>query len=490
MPISLHLRRRFSRGTILLAAIPASVGALAVAANCSDGTPNQQAGAADAAPDGTFEASHSVVDASEAAVDAGETDGPFSVGRWELISGTPAHCSEIRISQDPSLLASRWVACASKRTGCRVLDTWWTKNEGLTVDAERHTDPVRLIGDKAYFLWRRTFPPAAISAKPFVAYVDVVEPLDGAPVFAIGQRFRYDAKDIPYQCFTDAIFGDYGVGFTMSFYNHDNPAAAFDDWMFGWAPWATPSKLTTRTLTVSALGLPHGAYFVEKTLGAKGMWLQTREPSTVTHFDFTTEKALQAQANLLSEMPSAVSGGATIFDARSPYAIASMKEDGSIERLVTPTAPQFVTAKALDRSMGPTLLWVESDPGTTGFYSNSTLWSAPLAANEAGIVRKKIAKLVDVKERGGAYGVANKGVFLSLIDANKALLTRLSDGMGWTIEAEPGDGFTQPVWVDDSDAFLESATLAPNGDPDPGRRHTVLRFARSALGAPSVPSGL
>lgn len=452
-----------------------------------------QGSATDASPETTSRDSSSdraPEDASEP-IDGGGAENPFSPGTWNLVPGVPAFCSEIRTAQDPSLLASKWTACSSGRAGCRVLDTWWTKHEGFTIDAERHTDPVRLIGDKAYFLWRRLFPPAAWNAKKYVAYVDVIEPLDGPPVFALGQRFRFGADGQPYQCFADAVFGDYGVGFTIAFFDRDAPDAGFDDWMFAWAPWSAPNAPTMRTLKISQIGgLTSGAYFVEKTLGAKGLWLQTRQPTTTTHFDFATQKAVQAKDNLLSETPSAIAGGATIFDVRSPFSIAAMKDDGTWERLVTPTTPQFVTAKTIDRSNGPALVWVESDNGTTGFYSNSTLWTAPLVANEAALVRRKVAKLNDVKERGGAYGVANKGVFLSLVGTSTALLTRLSDGMGWTIQAEPGDGFTQPVWVDDTDVFLEVAKLVPaSGEPDTAR-YTVLRIARSALGTPTVPSGL
>ena len=115
-------------------------------------------------------------------------------------------------------------------------------------------------------------------------------------------------------------------------------------------------------------------------------------------------------------------------------------------------------------------------------------WTAPLAADEASLVRRKVAKLNDVTMRGGARSPANKGVFLSIIGRNTALLTRLSDGMGWQIQAEPQTRFVDPVWVDDDDVFLQTADDSqPQFDmPVSG----MLRLSRATLGAPTVPSGL
>lgn len=69
------------------------------------------------------------------------------------------------------------------------------------------------------------------------------------------------------------------------------------------------------------------------------------------------------------------------------------------------------------------------------------------------------------------------------------MLTRLSDGMGWRIDAEAGEGFTQPVWVDDADVFLATAKIVPQIDRL-GDTSTVIRISRATLGPPTVPPGL
>lgn len=104
------------------------------------------------------------------------------------------------------------------------------------------------------------------------------------------------------------------------------------------------------------------------------------------------------------------------------------------------------------------------------------------------IARTKVAKIVDTLERGGARAIANRGVYLSLVGRNTALVTRLSDGMGWLVQGEPKERFVDPVWVDDNDVLIETAP-DPDGTKDVPST-SVLRIARSSLGAPTVPSGL
>ncbi len=129
-------------------------------------------------------------------------------------------------------------------------------------------------------------------------------------------------------------------------------------------------------------------------------------------------------------------------------------------------------------------MWVESDNGVE--YTSSTLWTAPFATSEAALVRRKVGKLEDSTFSGGARGVANKGVFLSMRARNEATITRLSDGAQWKVVGEPGERFTAPVWVDDDEAILQIAP-DPNGVRDDDT-YGVIRIKRSTLGAPTLPS--
>jgi hypothetical protein len=205
-------------------------------------------------------------------------------------------------------------------------------------------------------------------------------------------------------------------------------------------------------------------------------------------FDIATQKVIipSNPQRLPGESPRAVADGALVVDYTNPYSLDLLRKDGSYLQLVAPSAPQVVTSFALDRSNGDAIVWVESDNQAT--YTNSTMWTAPYTTSAASLARRKVALIAnDTLHLGGSAMVVNRGVALNLIGPSVALLTRLADGMSWTIAAEPGRPFVQPVWVDDSDVMLTTAdgTLKnyrayPSG---------IVRIARTSLGAPTVLPG-
>lgn len=425
-----------------------------------------------------------------------ETDGsldenPFP-GVWKPVPGSGSLCDYL-MAEDPASLKSKWLDCPSGRTGCRVLDTSWTKYPGNTVDAFRRSESVRLVGDKAYMRLRRYWPPSSPQASPYVAYVDLIEPIDGVPVLAIGSAPKwFDGK--PRVCPIEAFFGDYGVAFEA--WPRDRALGAnapVPETIFGWSPWGNPTSFVSKAVpradwAKNTPGTPFtttSIVFMPESMGADRIWLGAEYPTTSAFLDLNTQNARLMDTDVNTEMPIAVPGGAVVYDLRSPTAIMFVSDSGVPTRLVTPTSPQVVSFKALDRWSGNTLVWVESEQGAG--YVNSTLWAAPLVTSEAGLSRRKVAKLDDALERGGT-GVANKGTFLSLTGRNTALLTRLSDGAGWLIQGEAKHRFTSPVWVDDGDVFIETAP-DPDGQAD-WEPAGVLRLSRSTLGDPTVPSGL
>jgi hypothetical protein len=54
----------------------------------------------------------------------------------------------------------------------------------------------------------------------------------------------------------------------------------------------------------------------------------------------------------------------------------------------------------------------------------------------------------------------------------------------WLVQAEPGDTFVEPAWVDDASVWLMTAAHSP------GNVSGMVRFDRAKLGAPTVPSSL
>jgi hypothetical protein len=485
-------------------ALSAAGSALVALASCSDDTPAltdgsdagidtgvRKDGGPGAPPDAERDTGATATDAGKDALAA-----DIFVGKWRPLPGAPSYC-DIRVSEEPEKLASKWLPCPSGRQGCRKLDTSWTKYPpsapGVLVDVSKGPEPTRLIGDKAYFMIRRYWHSEVflLNNQP-IGYMYLLEPLDEAPALAIATGPIALVDEVsPRYCSVEVGYGDYGVAYDLTVRDPRNPPTqdnGSDEVVLGWAPWATLDSFTTKTVNVTDFGLGSKAgYFIEPALSEKSLWVSTRTPRSVGIFALDSQSARLLKGNLRSEYPTPAPGGAFVFDSStSAFAIAHAKDDGTFSRVVTPTSPQVVTWKALERSNNNALVWVESDNGLD--YTNSTLWTAPFATSEAALVRRKVAKLQDSTFSGGGGGVANHGVFLSLSGRNEATIVRLSDGMGWKVVGEPGERFTAPIWVDDNEAILQIAP-DPNGQVDTDS-YGIVRIARSTLGAPTVPSGL
>jgi hypothetical protein len=432
--------------------------------------------------------------------DPNALENPFQ-GQWDPIPNTPAFCKFFRAA-DPRALRSKWLPCASNRVGCRVLDTSWVKPRPGRRITHRSTEPGRIIGTTAYIRTRRIWPPPFVQMGPWYAYVDILEAVDGDPVIAIGAGPTW-INNTPRTCHIQLVTGDYGVGFAAYPYDPNSPPQdaslieAQTPHLLAWSPWSpavgsvAPTFATTKSVFGKDLGDPlvtNSIFLIHTAMNPNGLWFNTISPTTALFFNAADAKPTFAFQRTIMDQPLPIPGGAITLDASGAVAtIAHVSETtGAITRIVTPGSPHRVSFAMIDRSTTPfTLLWVESDFGNIN-YTNSVLWSSPLPSSEAGLVRRRIAKLADVEERGGAYAVANRGVVLSLIARDKALVTRQSDGLGWLITAEPNTRFTMPVWVDDKDVYIETSEVSPSGiDDDP---NGMLRIARDS-GPPTVASG-
>ncbi|MBX3210130.1 MAG: hypothetical protein KF764_34180 [Labilithrix sp.] len=409
------------------------------------------------------------------------------VGKWHALPGAPSFC-DVRVSDEPEKLASKWLPCPSGRAGCRKLDTSWTKHPpgapGWLVDVSKGPEPTRIVNGKAYFMIRRFWNSERWVLGNQIGYMYLLEPLDEAPVLAIASGPIALIDNEPCYCHGEVGYGDYGVSYDLG--TRDPRQAATqnngsDTVVLGWAPWPSLSTFTTKTVNVKDFGLGSKVgYFLEPALGENSIWFSTRAPRSVGIFELAPQSARLLSGNLSSEYPTPAPGGAFVFETSGPFAIAFAKDDGTYARVVTPTSPQVVTWKALDRSNGDALVWVESDTGLG--YQNATLWTAPFATSEASLVRRRVGKLEDSTSSGGGGGIANKGVFLSMSGRNEATITRLSDGAQWKVVGEPGERFTAPVWVDDQEAILQIAP-DPNGVRNDDT-YGIVRIARSTLGPP------
>jgi hypothetical protein len=223
-------------------------------------------------------------------------------------------------------------------------------------------------------------------------------------------------------------------------------------------------------------------------MGVDGSWIYMSfgAPTTAVALDLDHDSLVKATTKANIGDPRTVSDGAIV--ALAGAGIALMRPDGSVTPLITPAGQKVIGALGVDRAAGQQIAWVEANASGSG-CSNAVLWTTPYATSASGVTRRAVAVANDMLGRCGAGLVVNAGVVLTLIDLDKAQVTRLSDGMGWVISAEAGDVFSQPLWVDDNDVWLSTG---PASDTSGGvSDYTgIFRIARAGLGSPTVPSGL
>jgi hypothetical protein len=405
-------------------------------------------------------------------IDAGVN--PF-VGSWGSL-GAANTCS-VRLALEPakSIPPLTFAPCASGRAGCRKLVVnWWTTPPGLpgrrVLDFRRGTI-ARVINGTPYLLYSRVYPdPTEVNRDFLAAYISVLQPIDGAPIFAAGS--------LGFECGAWTTFGDYGIGLVTT--PHGLPAQ-----LLAWAPWSTPTTFASKAILTSQWGSNHAQ---SVAISAGQLYVETVDYFSVDVFDLATQTLLlpSTPTQLSASGPIPVPGGALVLDGNSPYHADILRPDATYASLISPTTPHQLTWAAVDRSLGNALVWVESDFGGAG-YVNPVLWTSPYASLSGNVARRKVAVIADALDRGGADMAVNAGVALTVVGETKALLTRLADGMSWSIAPEPGDAFISPVWVDDNELWIATGEA---GRVDYGA-HTegIFRLQRSSLGAPTVPRG-
>jgi hypothetical protein len=399
---------------------------------------------------------------------------PFGVGRWDPVPGL--NCG-ILLAADPnvSVPSFSWTPCRSGRPGCQRFDVNWPApiqgKMGFML-----WEAVRLVNGQPLMLDGRIY-----SNSPYApqASVFVVETLSGNRLFAMGQFI-----DAQTSCFGVETVGDRGLALALIHGILPN----IEYFMLS-SSWASPNALSFRRHALADFGLDLTKGVIQQGAIGKGrMFLELKNPASIAIYDPDQDLFVPTSPTLLGENPLAVSDGALAFAFNTSFGVNLVRPDGSWAEVLLPTGPppRRISSFGIDRSNAQQLAWVESDYGFS--WSNSVIWTSAYATSHAGLQPRKIAVLSDVRGAGGLYMVVNAGVALNLVDKNKALLTRLSDGMGWSITAEPGDAFTLPLWADDSEVWL---AIGDATDPSWQASFTgMARFARASLGAPSVPPGL
>jgi hypothetical protein len=161
--------------------------------------------------------------------------------------------------------------------------------------------------------------------------------------------------------------------------------------------------------------------------------------------------------------------------ATSPPVIAYVPPAGGYQplRRAAPGHQFFTLTVDHDTSA---IVWAEDDGN-----ENMTIWTSPAATTEAAMQPRRVAKLRFVSKIA-----ARNGVIAIKVNDNLARLIRLSDGLGWDLPKEDGLEFSTPLWLTEEAVWFLASRRYNGGFPF----NSGIRYARNALGPPTVPSGL
>ena len=397
-------------------------------------------------------------------------------GDWIIVPGSPPTCP-IYVAASPSKYIPRlaWAPCQSGRAGCLALAPDWTGATSARILDFVGTEPVRIVNGTPMLVYQRNVPHAS-SFTQYDAYIGVVQPLGGEPVFAIG-------TDRPASgCQFVSAIGDDGIAVVIQ-------APRVTDAFVGVAPWCAPEGLEVTRQDGAALGLSAGGFVQYFAYASSRVFLELRSPNTIDIFAprSNTVRSADGASRAYAGFPVGAPGGALVYDYTAPTGLGFVRADAGYEVLTKPAAGSQITAFSFDHSSS-ILVWAEAEASEGSGVLRTTLWSSSYPNATGRIVRRMVARLNDKSVAGGLNMVANAGMVLNVLDDAMALLTRVSDGQGWEVRPEAGTVFVRPVWVDDDEVWLSTATTSganPRAYPS-----GIVRVRRSELGSPTVPSGL
>ena len=388
-------------------------------------------------------------------------------GEWLPVPELPATCS-VRIAKDPKVSASRlpWKPCANARSGCEVFLADWG------VDSQWRFLPERL--DNAF----------EDAAGVHLTYRRYLAPDTGASQ-VVAQLLNGEAEATWFSgpnCILSASRSRHGFALSIV----DVVATG------------TPERTVQQFLAWSTSLNPLRFEYVEESLtpslkfsqgvarGANFLTLEATNGGTIvaSAFRFSDRQfARSTPANDLdAARPLPATGGYVSLVGSDPPTLAFMPLEGGYRTLVRPTPAYFVSDLKLDRANGAALVWTEAEFADD---YHRILWTSPFANTEAGVVRRRIARF----DQLDSY-VANAGVVVGRIrESRNARIVRLSDGMGWDIESEPGTTFVKPIWINDDSVWMVISKADPR-TPNLPRFSGALRIRRSTLGPATVPNGL
>ena len=380
-------------------------------------------------------------------VDAGELDIP---GEWEKIQASPGSCPLWTLRDASVIPPLPWKTCANGRPDCRFFSADWEERGVVWGFMPWGNDPVH-----------------ERSGDPRVAYVRGTRHQSKFLYFVVqSMEGQAHAAYAAYAPTCASMFGASQHGFAMGLYSETEGG------FLGFAPPTAPGAMTFAKATIE----PTLDAFSGTTPLANGILVEQVAFGTRNHsarYDLQTKTFYGP--GILSEQPVRLGEGFIALMATSPPVIAYVPPAGGYQplRRAAPGHQFFTLTDDHDTSA---IVWAEDDGN-----QNMTIWTSPAATTEAAMQPRQVAKLRFVSKI-----VARNGVIAIRPNEGLARLIRLSDGMGWDLPTDDGLEFANPLWLNEEAVWFLASRRYNGGFPF----NSGIRYARNALGPPTVPSGL
>lgn len=436
---------------------------------CSDEHPGAADASSSAARDAARDTASEDVDTEAIPIDGGSTW--FPEGDWDqpfLSKGCSA-----KVARDPSAAITPWSyqACSGGPPGCEEAIQDWQTGTSTFHPLSTSWYPVRSINGKPIFWYRRYYPrdlPTNVWA-----IVDVVQELDGPRLAAVGDSFFGN----PNPCTAQLPTTDAGIGWWLS----RGGEGGIVGYLGGFSSWnKSSSPQEMRPYSPTDLG-GSGASVNEWSASGGSFVLGVVTPANVVTLTPADGGGVQFPATqtfveAMHDVPDGVIGVSS-----SPYGVRLVGRDASTTMLHVPVSDYVTTAVSFDASLNR-VVWLEAVAGKNG-WGDGKVFTAPYQTTT--LSPTLLTKVPSDYDYFRGFVVNDGYVLLSRQNA-AARVVRMSDGMGWDINAAQGRATVAPLWVDDDHVWFfvgDSKLSNPQAT-------AIWRQSRSSWGPPTIPPSL
>jgi len=453
--------------------VGAVAGGLGLAACSGCDSPAEQAptsGADAGAPD---------VALADAARDVGylQTD-LLPADQWAPIPGFPQECGE-RIARDPNTAVPQldWKPCSAKwGPGCKRIDNTWSKWPYRAIGPGRE-ETLRRVDGKPRLSYTRT---EWVDNLRFSRSYSVLENVGGERIAAMGVAPQKSGKECSGRLFAGRDTFAVAASLNRSEHLAISPTSG------------TPKLVGYNIPLDGVLSVADGPDM--RAFLSPGFAFYATEGLATAIYD--ADKRMVVLANEsgkgVAVVPHVDAGEGALALLRdgsgSPVRVGYVRTDGSYAPLFDAEAAHYITGMTLDRGVTPPqIVWTEAR-NEGGFFASTELWTSPFAMNSAGITKRLVAKDAFAPGVSLIAVSADRGRALFRNGLRSARVVRLSDGMGWNLQADSGEAFREIAGIADDEAWLFVTQPDPVVETLPAETG-LLRVRIDDLGPPTVPRG-